>query len=115
MSATKLDKKYVAEVFHNLEVKGQAPKFLEKVADDVDWTVKGTHPLAGHYTSKKTFQVNINADFPTQENLREHSKHAMKSTSRNRCLLTPCSAGSGTIHARRLECEWVLTGCRKTP
>ena len=57
MSHTDLTKQYVAEVFRNLEVKGQAPHFLEKVADDVDWTVKGTHPLAGHYTSKKSFQA----------------------------------------------------------
>jgi ketosteroid isomerase-like protein len=25
------------------------------VADDVDWTVKGTHPLAGHYQGKQEF------------------------------------------------------------
>ena len=25
------------------------------VADNVDWTVKGTHPLAGHYRSKADF------------------------------------------------------------
>lgn len=29
--------------------------FFERVADDVDWTVQGTHPLAGRYTSKKAF------------------------------------------------------------
>ena len=57
MSQSALTKQYVAEVFRNLEVKGQAPHFLEKVADDVDWTVKGTHPLAGHYNSKKSFQA----------------------------------------------------------
>ena len=116
MSTTSLDKQYVAEVFHNLEVKGQAPKFLEKVADDVDWTVKGTHPLAGHYTSKKRFQVNINGSVPTHVKLRERSKHAiMEWIGRDRCLLMPCSAGSGTIHARRFECYRMLAECRKTP
>ena len=29
--------------------------FFEHVAADVDWTVMGTHPLAGHYTSKADF------------------------------------------------------------
>jgi uncharacterized protein len=29
--------------------------FFERVADDVDWTVEGTHPIAGHWTDKKTF------------------------------------------------------------
>ncbi|GAA4901792.1 hypothetical protein EV188_10992 [Actinomycetospora succinea] len=31
------------------------PEFFERVADDVDWTVQGTHQLAGHYTDKKVF------------------------------------------------------------
>jgi ketosteroid isomerase-like protein len=26
-----------------------------RVADDVDWTVEGTHPLAGHYHDKAQF------------------------------------------------------------
>ena len=30
--------------------------FCEHVADDVDWTVMGTHPLAGHYLSKEAFR-----------------------------------------------------------
>lgn len=29
--------------------------FFERVADDVQWTVAGTHPIAGHYTSKASF------------------------------------------------------------
>lgn len=29
--------------------------FFDRVADDVSWTVEGTHPLAGHYTSEKDF------------------------------------------------------------
>ncbi|WP_328889229.1 nuclear transport factor 2 family protein [Streptomyces sp. NBC_00316] len=31
------------------------PEFWARVADDVDWTVEGTHPLAGRYHSKKEF------------------------------------------------------------
>lgn len=27
----------------------------DHVANDVDWTVEGHHPLAGHYTSKDAF------------------------------------------------------------
>jgi ketosteroid isomerase-like protein len=29
--------------------------FFDRVADDVDWTVEGTHPLAGRYLSKQAF------------------------------------------------------------
>lgn len=27
--------------------------FFDRVADDVDWTVEGTHPIAGRYTDKR--------------------------------------------------------------
>ncbi len=30
--------------------------FFEQVADDVHWTVLGTHPLAGRYDSKQAFR-----------------------------------------------------------
>jgi uncharacterized protein len=45
---------YVRNVFRGLET-GDGAAFFEHVADDVDWTVMGTHPLAGHYTSKAAF------------------------------------------------------------
>jgi uncharacterized protein len=45
---------YVRKVFRGLET-GNGAAFFEHVADDVDWTVMGTHPLAGHYTSKAAF------------------------------------------------------------
>ena len=67
MSNKVLTKQYVAEVFHNLEVKGQAPKFLSHVADNVDWTVKGTHPLAGRYSSKKQFQASVSCLHATHD------------------------------------------------
>jgi uncharacterized protein len=44
----------VREIFKGLE-NGDGAAFFEHVADDVDWTVMGTHPLAGHYRSKKSF------------------------------------------------------------
>jgi uncharacterized protein len=45
----------VLEIFKGLE-SGDGAAFFEHVADDVDWTVMGTHPLAGHYLSKKAFR-----------------------------------------------------------
>ena len=44
----------VREIFKGLE-EGDGAAFFKQVADDVDWTVMGTHPLAGHYRSKKSF------------------------------------------------------------
>jgi ketosteroid isomerase-like protein len=44
----------IREIFKSLE-NSDAASFFERVADNVDWTVMGTHPLAGHYDSKKAF------------------------------------------------------------
>jgi ketosteroid isomerase-like protein len=44
----------VREIFKGLE-HGDGTAFFAHVADDVDWTVMGTHPLAGHYRSKADF------------------------------------------------------------
>jgi ketosteroid isomerase-like protein len=44
----------VREIFKGLET-GDGAAFFEHVADDVDWIVMGTHPLAGHYLSKQAF------------------------------------------------------------
>ena len=44
----------VREIFRGLE-NGDGAAFFEQVVDDVDWTVMGTHPLAGRYRSKKDF------------------------------------------------------------
>jgi len=46
---------HVLTIFKGLE-NGDGSAFFERVADDVDWTVMGTHPLAGHYLSKKAFR-----------------------------------------------------------
>ena len=45
---------YVKSLFANLE-NGKSDAFFEHVADDVSWTVMGTHPLAGHYHTKADF------------------------------------------------------------
>ena len=41
----------VRDIFTSLET-GDGGEFFSHVADDVDWIVEGTHPLAGHYHSK---------------------------------------------------------------
>jgi ketosteroid isomerase-like protein len=45
---------FVRKIFAGLE-HGDGAAFFAHVADDVDWTVMGTHPLAGQYTSKADF------------------------------------------------------------
>ena|SRR5271163_2822892 len=45
---------YVREIFRYLE-SGDGKEFFDHVAEDVDWIVEGTHPLAGHYRSKSDF------------------------------------------------------------
>ena len=61
MAETKSDplkKEYVAEVIKGLEGDGMAHAgFYQHLADNLSWTIKGTHPLAGHYDSKKAFEV----------------------------------------------------------
>jgi uncharacterized protein len=42
-------------LFSKLEHPRTQPEFWSRVADDVDWTVKGTHPLAGRYQNKTEF------------------------------------------------------------
>ena len=48
---------FVREIFKGLE-DGDGAALFTHVADDVDWTVMGTHPLAGRYTSKNDFTTN---------------------------------------------------------
>jgi ketosteroid isomerase-like protein len=50
-----IDEQTVRSIFAALE-HGDGGAFFGHVAADVDWTVMGTHPLAGHYTSKAAFQ-----------------------------------------------------------
>jgi hypothetical protein len=44
----------VRAIFNGLET-GDGSDFFKHVADNVDWIVEGTHPLAGHYLSKRAF------------------------------------------------------------
>jgi uncharacterized protein len=44
----------VRDIFKGLEREDGAA-FFQHVAEDVDWTVMGTHPLAGHYVGKQAF------------------------------------------------------------
>jgi uncharacterized protein len=45
---------YVRKIFKGLE-NGDGTAVFAHVADDIDWTVMGTHPLAGRYRSKADF------------------------------------------------------------
>jgi hypothetical protein len=54
VSAQELSTAYVHQIFKYLE-SGDGKGFFDHVADDVDWTVEGTHPLAGHYHTKAEF------------------------------------------------------------
>lgn len=49
-----LDIAYIRQIFRHLE-SGDGKGFFEHVSDNVDWTVEGTHPLAGHYRSEADF------------------------------------------------------------
>jgi ketosteroid isomerase-like protein len=42
-------------LFANLQDPASQQQFWDRVADDVDWTVEGTHPLAGRYHNKTQF------------------------------------------------------------
>jgi hypothetical protein len=44
-----------AALFAKLQSPHTQPEFWDRVSDDVDWTVEGTHPLAGRYHSKSEF------------------------------------------------------------
>ena len=43
------------QLFATLADPATTGKFFERVFDSVSWTVMGTHPLAGTYTSKQAF------------------------------------------------------------
>jgi len=42
-------------LFDALGDRATAKVFFDHVADDVHWTIMGTHPVAGEYTSKEQF------------------------------------------------------------
>jgi len=45
---------YVNRIFKHLAT-GESEEFFKQVADDVEWTVMGTHPLSGFYRDKQSF------------------------------------------------------------
>lgn len=49
-----LNSQDVKALFANLG-EGRQDDFFSHVADDVDWTVMGTHPLAGRYRTRDDF------------------------------------------------------------
>jgi uncharacterized protein len=51
---TTVQASYVESLFANLE-HGNSDVIFEHVADEVNWTVMGTHPLAGIYHTKADF------------------------------------------------------------
>ncbi len=54
----------VRRIFTHLE-SGSGDKFFDHVADKVDWTVEGTHPLAGRYLTKADFHAHTFARLNT--------------------------------------------------
>ena len=50
-----MDRESTVALFRNLENPDTHARFFDQVADDVDWTVEGTHPLAGRYLGKQAF------------------------------------------------------------
>ncbi len=53
-SSMTIQASYVRTLFDNLE-NGRTDAFFDHVAEDVNWTVMGTHPLAGTYHTKADF------------------------------------------------------------
>ena len=49
-----IQKQQIRDLFKNLET-GHGDVFFARVREDVEWTVMGTHPLAGTYRSKSAF------------------------------------------------------------
>ncbi|MDO8210170.1 nuclear transport factor 2 family protein [Conexibacter sp. CPCC 206217] len=50
-----IDRSEGEALFRLLEQPETAAAFFERVADDVRWTVMGTHPISGTYTDKARF------------------------------------------------------------
>lgn len=56
-----LSKAKIKHLFEGLE-NGNAAQFFNDVAENVNWTVEGTHPLAGTYDSKETLKKEPSPD-----------------------------------------------------
>ncbi|USG61150.1 nuclear transport factor 2 family protein [Sneathiella marina] len=49
-----INKSEVQEIFSHWEA-GQPDKFFNRLAEDFEWTVMGTHPLAGVFKGKEAY------------------------------------------------------------
>jgi hypothetical protein len=47
------------QLFATLADPATTGQFFERVSDSVSWTVEGTHPSAGTYTSKRAFRFDL--------------------------------------------------------
>lgn len=54
-TATTTTRQDRAALFANLASAETQPRFWAHVSDEVDWSVMGTHPLAGRYIGKQQF------------------------------------------------------------
>jgi uncharacterized protein len=70
----------IHDIFKNLET-GDGGAFFTHVADDVDWIVEGTHPLAGHYHGKADFVAHTfeKLDKVLPQGTQLHVEHALVS------------------------------------
>jgi len=88
---------YVRDLFKHLE-NGDGAAFFERVDDKVDWTVEGTHPLAGHYRSKADF---IAGTFAKLNKVLPHGTQLLVSPPRGTDFVsTTTIAGSCILAAR---------------
>ena len=55
MSAIYPSREEITAIFKNMET-GNYPATFERISPEVDWTVMGTHPLAGRYATLQDFQ-----------------------------------------------------------
>ena len=114
----------VREIFKGLET-GDGAAFFEHVADDVDWTVMGTHPLAGRYACKQAFKegtfAKLGKVLPQGAQLNvEHLfvqgdegswSFALWRRPKTACVLTTTTAGS-CISCAMKSCAFVPTWTR---
>jgi hypothetical protein len=69
------------QLFAKLADPATTGKFFERVSDSVSWTVMGTHPLAGTYTSKQAFfDSDFDADAVTRARGPNHGRTVFRPT-----------------------------------
>jgi uncharacterized protein len=90
------------QLFERLSDPETIAGFFDRVADDVRWTVEGTHPIAGTYTSKAEFQratfARLGAVMRDRVNLSLASLHLAGDTA-----IAELVAGSTTLEGARYD------------